>query len=669
MRTPEGWFPVNYDRTSAGLTNASHPFQDLTTLSPERETQTVFAHGEYWLSDRTTLFAEALLNRRETIRNGYRQFWNLFHYTEDGDQWLGTGSPLSEGWTGAFILSSTPITDWSGETITVDYTRFVVGAEGYIGDWSWDVNAQTSRSDGDYRTKIIFNDAITPQQGIGAPCAGQPTPVRGVPCVDLPWLDPEFLAGNISQQYRDFLFGEETGNTVYKQHTVEAIFSGELYELPAGMMQAAFGAQYQRDEITDTPGEVTLASNTWGSTSAGITTGSSNTRAVFGELQIPVLYGARFADRLNVELSARHTDVSASGNDTTYKAGFNWDIARGYRIRGSQGTSFRSPALYELYLNDQTSFTRGIDPCVNWENALANGNIPDIVAQNCAADGIPGDYAGAAISTTVRSGGGFGELEAETSLARTLGFVWTPDSVNFGLSIDYFDIEIKGEVTQLSAGQVVMGCYMSENFATEPFCNQFDRDDDFRIDTVRANYQNIASERNRGYDLIASYFHDFDFGRVSVRYNHTYTIEASRQLFETSEREDRAGRLGRPEHVGTLLVGFDRDNWSVNWTTRYVGKSSNHEWYGQGTFRDDASFWGEPVRVVLATPSIFYHSVSGTYDFNSGLRLTAGIANLFDQDPPVLSRSNFTSRVGRSAFYSQYDNLGRRGFIDLSYSF
>ncbi|CAM5225813.1 TonB-dependent receptor [Alishewanella longhuensis] len=130
-------------------------------------------------------------------------------------------------------------------------------------------------------------------------------------------------------------------------------------------------------------------------------------------------------------------------------------------MRASQGTSFRSPALYELYLNDQQGFPRVADPCANWGTALTNGSITQLVADNCAAEGIAPTFRPPATSNTSFSGGGLGNLQAETSVARTIGLVYTPEWTKFSMSVDYFDIEIDGEVTQLTAGQVVSGCYNS----------------------------------------------------------------------------------------------------------------------------------------------------------------------------------------------------------------
>lgn len=668
MRTPEGWYPVAYDRNSFGVANADHPFQDLETLSPEQEIGTVFGQGEYWVSDTMTMYGEVLLNRRKTTTNGYRQFWSYI-YNEN----FFAGSDLSEGWTGAQWLSPTPITDHSGSEITVDYRRFVAGIEGVLGDYDWDVSIQDSRSDGDYMSKVIFADAIYDNNFSTGSCEGTQSSVRGVDCVDVPWLDPSFLAGNITGEVRDFLFGEETGNTVYDQMTIEGIITGPITELPAGTLNMAFGASFQQDEILDTPGETTLAGNSWGSTSAGITEGKSNTRAVFGELQIPILRDAAWAEMLEFSVSGRYTDVSTYGSDTTYKASLNWLINNGVRVRASRGTSFRSPALYELFLNDQTSFTsqRAVDPCINWGTALSQNRISEQVAANCQADGIPADYPGAAISATVFTGGGAGQLEAETSTAETFGIVWLPEFTDFSMSVDYFNIEIDGEVTLLSPGQIVGGCYASENFATDPLCDQFFRNStDLRVEEIQGNYLNVAKQINRGIDVQLNYPFSTDFAEFNANYEHTIQLEAARQLLPTSELIDRVGEFGRPKHVGNFTLAMMRDDWTFNWTARYIGEVSNHERFGLGEYRDDATLFGDPVIVKLHSDPVIYHAFSATRDFEEeGLSVTLGVANAFDKEPPKVSSIGGVTRMGNAAFYSQYDWLGRRVFLNLSYSF
>ncbi len=84
LGTPPGWFPVLYDPASDGVTQSNHPFQDAESLIPESEFTTIYAEGEYDLTDNMTLYAELLLNRRETKANGYRQYWTYI-YNENSD--------------------------------------------------------------------------------------------------------------------------------------------------------------------------------------------------------------------------------------------------------------------------------------------------------------------------------------------------------------------------------------------------------------------------------------------------------------------------------------------------------------------------------------------------------------------------------------------------------
>ena len=132
--------------------------------------------------------------------------------------------------------------------------------------------------------------------------------------------------------------------------------TGNLFTLPSGPVGGAFGFQIRKDEITDTPGAVTLAGNSWGLSSAGITKGKDTTKELFGEVQIPLLKDLPAIQMLDLSLSGRYTDVDSYGTNSTYKIGLNWQVLPSVRLRATKGTSFRAPALFELYLADQTSF-------------------------------------------------------------------------------------------------------------------------------------------------------------------------------------------------------------------------------------------------------------------------------------------------------------------------
>ncbi|PKM19249.1 MAG: TonB-dependent receptor [Gammaproteobacteria bacterium HGW-Gammaproteobacteria-15] len=676
MSTPPGWFPVAYDSASDAVFNSDHPFQDQQSLIPKKELLTAYLQGDYSLSDDVTLYGEALMNRRTTTTNSYRQFWTyIYNGNWDFANGIGGGNDLYQGWNGAQWYSPTPITDHSGSKIVVDYKRFVVGLNGELDNWFWDIAYQQSYNDGTYRNKVIFEDAVTSSEFAAGSCVGEQTAVRGVPCIDVPWLDPQFLAGDMSNEVKAFLFGEEEGRTVYKQSSVEANISGDLFELSSGIVAVAFGASFQQDSIVDTPGAVTLADNAWGSSGAGITAGKSNTRAIFGEVHVPIVRDVMLMESLDLTMSARYTDVSTYGSDTTYKIGINWMIGGGLRLRASRGTSFRSPALYELYLNNQTTFAsqRSIDPCIRWGQGLENGTTNALVAANCEADGLPADFAGGASSATVTTAGGLGELKAETSVAKTIGLVWTPATTTFSASVDYFNIAISDEVTLLTAAEVIRGCYDSEIFGSEPLCDRFSRSSvDNRIEAIDRKYLNIADQKNRGVDIMLNYSIDSPVGEFQIRYEHTVQLEAESQLFPTSKPEDDVGLLGSPKHVANLKLGLNYDDWSFNWLVRYVGSGDNYTDYGNGTYRDTAVIRGETVKVVAHADAYTYHTFSTTKIFgDTGLTGTLGVSNIFDKAPPQVTTLGAVDLdvIGNSAFYSQYDWIGRRVFLNLSYAF
>lgn len=669
MNTPPGWFPVSYDRASDSVTNADHPFQDAASLIPETEIATFYGEASYEFSDNVTGYAEVLLNKRKNYVNGYRQFWS-YTYNSQSDYFTANSAPTADGWTGNQWLSSTPITDQNDSSVEIDYTRFVAGVMGDISDdWQFDLSYQFSKSDAEYKTQQVFDDAMRGNNWAAGLCEGT-TLASGVPCQDLPWFDPQFLAGEFSASEKAYLFGWETGTTVYEQQSVEGFVTGPLVELPAGEVSVAVGFHYRTDEILDTPGEITRSGNAALMSTAGITEGDDTTTAIFGEIDVPLIEDLPMIKSLTMNASARYTDVDSYGSGDTYKVGLNWEITDTLRMRMGHGTSFRTPALFELFLDSQTSSIsqRAVDPCIGWGDKIAEGSIPQRLADNCAADGVDPDHY-AAISATVITGGGFGVLEAETSEANTIGLIWRPEFADLSISADYFDIEIDDEVSQLGASNIVAGCYYSENYPNEPLCDQFERDPvDGKVDNINDSYLNIASQINRGWDLAIRYSTEVKWGELVFDTQHTFQIEDALQLRTDSTATDYNGRMGDPKWTGNASLQLINNDWTYYWGVQMIGEASNHRTYGG----DMASYRGTPVRVVLEAPTVMYHNLSVTRAFpDQKMVARFGVNNVMGKKPPRLTTLNLgqVSTEGNSAFYSQYNWVGRAFFLNVSKDF
>jgi len=673
MVTPDGWYPVDYDDASDGLVNADHPFQDRSSLIPKNEVATIFAEATYDLSDHHQAYGEILLNRRETASQGYRQFWTYLYNSDSDGEFTANESATAVGWTGNQTYSPLAITDQDESSVTVDYRRVVGGLKGDINsNWQYDISYQYSYSDATYTDLRLHKDAVDGNEydsanGDGT-CAGTLLQ-SGVPCQDLPWLDPAFLSGDFTSAEISYLFGEEMGATEYTQQSIEGFVTGPLFELPAGEVAAAFGVHYRTDEIEDTPGAITLSENAWGSSGAGITKGDDTAKAIFAEVDIPLLEGLPLVNRLTMNLSARYNEIASYGSGDTYKVGLDWAITDTLRLRGGRSTSFRAPALFELYLADQTSFVgqRSIDPCINWGDNLASGEISQRIADNCQADGVAIDQ-NATTSATVITGGGLGRLQAETSRSNNIGVIWRPEFADLRVSIDFFDILIEDEVDVLGGDNIVYECYNSSNFSTEPLCNLFERDANLGfVDNIQDSYINIAEQRNRGWDLAIEYGTPTPWGQLSLETQHTFQIEDSTELFEDTI-EDYNGEIGDPKWTGTATAKLEQGDWTYQWNMQFVGKADNYGSHGS----DTAFIRDREVRVVLDVPKMIYHNLSVERLFqDSALTLTLGVSNAFGEEPPTVTTLNLgeLDTEGRVAFYSQYDWLGRAVHLTVEKSF
>lgn len=734
---PAGWYQVEYgpgdivgNPAFAGVNVDNRNPDRVTDLYPEMQRNdsvmgeleriTLMGDVEFELTDRITAYGEALFNRRTTYVNAHDQYWSYRYGATDY-----AGNPNNTGDGGAAWLipglnieySPTPVVEWNDEEVTVEYMRLLGGLRGEIDDLgpfrnlSWDVYVQHSDSSGEYAEQFVRADSISDTNYQLDSCVGQTTSgasattntgetvtVDGVSCVDVRWFDPGFLAGNLTDAERGFLLGTDVGRTDFTQTTVDGYMTGDVYELPAGTVSAALGMFYQRDEILDRPSDTTLTGNEFFGSSAGITTGEQETQSVYGEISIPVFADIPGVQSLNIIASGRYNEITSSHRDgrsltvngSNYRFTADWRLNDTVRVRGSIGTSFRAPALYEQFLAAESRSRRqsDLDPCIGWQNSLNNGDISQTTADNCAADGIPGNYSGAPISASEFRGGGFGVLSPEESENATIGFIYTPDFdfANVSFAMDYFEIEINDQISTLSGPQIVAGCYASQNFASEPLCDLFTRGNiiggDFRIQSVTATFINIDTQTNRGIDATLNVNRDTPWGFLDMNFQVTHQLEDNIQLLAQSQTRYLNGSVGEPEWNGQFNVTLSpNENLSLRWGSNFVSESSvlqnvfanvagGDQVAGGGQYT--VTQLGDTVNAKTEAEAVVYHSLSGELVLDTGWTLRAGVNNLFDEHPPALTNINDSPDLvfaGNSPIVSQYDLLGRRFFLNISKTF
>lgn len=632
-------------------------------LIDRQERFSVFATSDFSFGD-VNWHTEFLYNNRQTTTNRFRQFFPTtggttavipsFRYT-DGSTFR---TPTPSGIGRPILLFP------SKQDVKIDYYYVRTGLDGLFAStdtWSWAANASYTRSDGEYNNLAILNSL---SGDIQQPLAG-----RRAPLVN--YYDPSFLNGSRIDELVATVGRWVKGSTVYDQALFNGVVTGEVFELPAGPIGAALGAEYRRFSIDDQPSADEAAGNFWGQSSAVQTKGTDSVKEIFAEVEVPLLKGLPLVESLSLNMSARAFDYdSVDDSDHVWKLGLSWQVIPSVRLRATKGTSYRAPALYELFLGDLSGFVSqlAIDPCINFGDSTN-----ERIRNNCAAAGIPPNFGGGASSARVITQGGAGNLRPETSDAFTAGIVLTPTVWPISVALDYFDYQVNDEIAQLGSGAILGGCYNAEVFPNN-FCNLFIRNPNNHptnpnaIVDVFQQYVNVNRQKVRGYDLLTRFDKDYAFGKLEIEGQATYVKEDFSEFFSSAAASgfgtnNRNGAIGRPKLAANLRTQLKRGDFAYTWFMNYVDQTQSL------TLDPTTTYFGfqGAQRDIIAEDRL-YHTVSVRYS-QPKWSLLFGVQNLLDDEPPTVSAGVVTRYGNVPAFATQYDLLGRSFFSRLDIKF
>ncbi len=630
--------------------------------------------GGYDIAPKVHLYGSLLLTERQSSQFSVSQFFSAVY----------PFNPNNPGF--AFPIPIIP--QDSLETEKVDYGRATLGVKGDFADWrmfknwSWDIYGEFSQSHGYYTQTFALADRVNATAGAlnGAACDpngninGGPTLAQlepGAACVPVNFF-AAVANGAFTQAEHDFLYRTETGWTIYNHYYVEGALTGDLFNLPGGPIGASVGFQARREELDDNPPTDVQNGNDYNLLSAGRTHGSDTIAELFGELRLPLLKDLPLIDSLVFTASGRFSHYKSYGSTATYKIGLNWAITDWLAIRAAQGTGFRAPALYELYLADQTSFLgqQSIDPCINF----GGGNASQNVQKNCASQGIPSNFGGGTSSATILTGGGIGNLKAETSLFRNVGIIFQPKwfGLHLQASADYYTFDIRNQIQEFGAANILFQCYNSSNFPADPFCSLFTRDlnpasPTFRnITLVHDNFVNVARQLDQGLDVDVRWVQQLPWDvKMTMESQLSWTFYTNTILLSGSVN-NFLGQVGQPPFVGTVNFEFDKGPWTLNYFLNMVGHTDDDKFVSP----IDHNYLNLGQAVFLRHQGPFYTTseVALRRKFETWT-FEVGVHNLFNKSPPLYSSEGFQSRIGQVPLTSQYDLIGRAFFVDIEKKF
>ncbi|MFC5372678.1 TonB-dependent receptor domain-containing protein [Brevundimonas faecalis] len=692
--------------TNLNIRDTFEPRMLEESLISPVDVSTFYIEGAYDLQalGNAELYGELLINRRESSQTGYRQL-SLDYYKGNLliPQHLGFSTVGANGGLSPTAASGSPFANanigvrafigFGNDTTeqTVDFAKSLAGIRGdfIIPGWRYDAYASYTRSRAEYRfeqfiTNLMQNslDVVVAPTGMDPRLTRTGTLSNGTQgtvtcrvnltnptlgCIPAPFLTSQTIGGKLPEDWKNYIFRPITGTTEYIEKVVSVGFDGPLFKLPAGEVSAFVGAEWREAEIDDTPAIDMQTGNIFNFSTATPTRGSESVWEVFGELEVPLLANVTLVDSLTLNASARYTEYENAGSDTTYKAGLVYSPTNWLTLRGTYGTSFRAPALFEQFLGATSGFqAASLDPCSEL-TATANANR----RANCASQGlgVGSNYVANQSVRVFTLGGAENNLKPETSDNMTIGVILQPQLPSgwgeLSFATDYYEIKIEDSVTRLGAGAILTDCFNSdpsEFNAKAKNCAFISRASNNNALTVESSYINIATDSIKGLDYTLRYRRDIGPGSALLNLGVTQITETYSQTLPTDTIRDQKGRIGVPEFSAYADLSYSWDKWRVRYGVEWLQGMNDNDYYLR-EFNQDLSADGYNFDV----PDYWLHSISAQYRADEWT-VTAGMRNIFNEDPPEISNGLY-NRIGNAPLYSGYDYVGRQVFVNITKTF
>jgi outer membrane receptor protein involved in Fe transport len=382
------------------------------------------------------------------------------------------------------------------------------------------------------------------------------------------------------------LFTTSTASNRAESTAFDANVSGSLYDLPAGELGVAAGAEYRKDELVTNPDTAPYL----GSGGGLPLTGRRDVSSFYAEVTAPI---TKF---LELQAAVRHERYSDFGNTTKPKAAAKITLPKtkfaSVLLRGSYSESFQAPALGLLYASQTIGFSSTV-----LQDPLRLQDPPQ--QQRIVTGGNP-------------------NLLPETAKSYYYGLVVEDIAgvKNFSINVDYFKFRINQVIVTPSA------TFLLSEQGRIQFPNAIVRDGAggpiTRIDSVPSNNPN-AYQIYRGFDIGVNYrlnntrYGDFVFGAEATR-----ILEIGSDSGLGGGYFDNVGLYNNPKWRGQASVGWRYKDYRANLGGDYIGKYFNDGYTAAG--------WDEGA----------YTLFSGSFSYSGflGTTLTVGVNNLLDKKPP-----------------------------------
>lgn len=599
-----------------------HNNNEAQDILGEQERDSLYLSGAFELTPSIELFAEARASQREYRRQSGGAIGSFIRIpsTHPGFVELSPGATMMMI-NYNFIDDLGPIINTGGN----DSFGFVTGFNAALSDtWRLQLTGTWGREDGVYRTDNTVNLArLNEALGVADADAAFDPSIDG-------YFNPLGDRSNSPADVIDYIRG--WAQTEYRSEMKAIGFGidGELFNLPAGAVSIALGAEYREESYDSLTQEFTSG------LSARLIDAPRESRDVFAyyaEARVPIIapdnrvFGLY---SLDLSLAARHEDTSNGGADTTPKVGLTWSPFEGLLFRTSWGESFKSPSLTETVAGNQAALVFPIaDP-----------------------------LSGTGTTTTLILQGTNPDLASERAETWTAGLTLRPPSApGFSVDLNWFRIDFQDRIAAANNPFTVLSnpTLYAPIIIRDPddalVQGYFDAPFFIPIGPtppasevgaiVDARLRNLSRSLVSGFDFnIAQRFAAFG-GEVDVSLGGSYILDFEQSFSDTAPGIDLVDTANNPIDLRLRgMVGWRRENLSTSLAINYADD------YHDPAFDRNVSSW-TTVDVSLA------------YEFEEpGVEARLNVRNLFNEDPPFLNNP-----IGVGYDPENADAMGR--FISL----
>lgn len=567
-------------------------------------------------------------------------------------------------------------------TYNNDYFQIVLGVRGEIFDgWNYDISYQRGESDrsnvvAGYTNIANFGNAIN---------AVSTTTCRtgGSACVPVNVFGG---FGSITPQQAAYIGATAIERQSYVQQLATATIGGVLNSVKSPWASEAvavnFGVEYREENAVTTPDEcLKLAPASCLGGAGGNTlpvAGGFSVGEVFGEAFVPLLSDVPLAHSLDLELGYRYSDFDPSGPARTYKIGLSYAPVEDFRIRLMQQRAARAPNVGELAAPQVSGLRNATsDPC-----SLTNaGRITPTLRALCIGTGQTASQVGTVqdiVSGQIATFEGT-DLNALPSIEKadttTVGFVWTPSFLpefwtNPVLSLDYYDIEVEDFIGAFSPQETLDQCYISGLANACAKIVRVNGDLASPAAGIQRFTTNLSYLKAEGLEFGATT--GLELGTIrsmptslDLAFNANYYLANESLSSAQSAVIDCLGYYGTDCGDPTAEFRFvQRTTWNLgpvglSYLWRYIGGVEIEPDQRAATFT-----------AFREIPAYNYFDLVATWDVNDTARLTLGVENVTDEDPPILgNEAATTSANSGNTLPSTYDTLGRVYSVSLNLRF